>query len=147
MTQDQSKAIVFIIPLIVKNNAGKVAIALKDAGYSKDFIPDGELEARLFQLYISNPDNFFQLMRSIPWNLGQKDTNLPETKDELIKLVTANTDTQISKDNWWPELITLLQKESHEPDGKYMSVSFRIGFLLILTGIAIAVALYAIFKN
>lgn len=146
MTQDQNKAIALIIPLIVKNNAGKVAIALKDAGYSKDFIPDGELEARLFQLYISNPDNFFQIMKSIPWNPGQKDTNLPEIKDELIKMVIANTDVQISKDNWWPELINLLQKESHE-EGRYMPVSFRIGFLLILTGIAIAVALYAIFKN
>lgn len=52
MNSDYSKAISLLIPLIVKNNAGKVAIVLKQAGYAaKNYIPAAELEAALFKLH------------------------------------------------------------------------------------------------
>ncbi len=108
MTEDQNKSVALIIPLIVTNNAGKVAIALRDAGYAKKFIPPGELEAGLFQLYTANPDKFFEVMKTIPWNYGEKTTNKPEIKDELIKLVVSNSrnaDYEVDKETWWKELI------------------------------------------
>ncbi len=53
---DYNLDIALIIPLIVKNNAGKTAIALREAGYEKkNFIEASELEAKLFQLHTANP--------------------------------------------------------------------------------------------
>lgn len=153
MTPDQNKAIALIIPLIVKNNAGKVALALRDAGYSKDFIPVGDLEARMFQLYTANPDMFFEVMKDIPWNNGHAETNKPEIKDELIKLVAANSSSDISKDNWWPELLSQLSRsnESKEQPSAYgQNISwscYGIAILILLAGIGIAVALYFLLKS
>lgn len=148
MTQDQNKAVALIIPLIVKNNAGKVAIALRDSGYSKSFIPGPELEARLFQLYTANPDKFFELMKTIPWNYGEKETNKPEIKDELIKLVTSNPNYEFSKETWWQELIAMLA--SLTPDQRKkpgMSQNNTVVILLAAATVGILIALYYIFKS
>lgn len=149
MTSDKNKAIALIIPLIVKNNAGKVAIALKDAGYSKDFIPETELEAKLFQLYTANPDMFFQVMKNIPWNSGQIETNKPEIRDELINLVTDLSKNEISKDNWWPELITLLdQDDSPVVDKKKCcNITFWMGFLIVVALIGIVVGMVLLIRS
>ena len=154
MTSDQNRAIALIIPLIVKNNAGKVAIALRDAGYSKDFIPASDLEARLFQLYIANPTMFFEVMKTIPWNYGEAETNKPEIRDELINLVTSNTGYQVSKDNWWKILIALLgpavpaQGRMAAPvPSTFMGFSFGIGFLIVLAGLSIVIALILLFRS
>ncbi len=143
-----SKAIALIIPLIVKNNAGKVAIALKEICVEKDFLPAGKMESNLFQLYIYNPDAFFDVMKSIPWNPGESETNKPEIKDKLIRLVTENTNNEISKTNWWPELIELLSKEPHpEKEEVKMEICFSLGFLLVLTGLGLVIALCLIFRS
>lgn len=152
MTPDQNRAIALIIPLIVKNNAGKVAIALRDAGYSKDFIPASDLEARLFQLYIANPTMFFEVMKSIPWNYGEAETNKPEIRDELINLVTSNTGYQVSKDNWWKILIALLgpaipaQERISSPVPPSNGPSFGIVFLIVVAAIALLIGLIWLFK-
>lgn len=148
MTQDQNKAIALIIPLIVKNNAGKVAIALRNAGYSKDFIPAPDLEARMFQLYTANPDMFFEVMKDIPWNYGETETNKPEIKDELIKLVSSNPDYEFSKETWWQELVAMLtpavpvQRELPAPAKNYGVV-----ILLVAAIVGISIALYYLFKS
>lgn len=152
MTPDQNKAIALIIPLIVKNNAGKVALALRDAGYSKDFIPVGELEAKMFQLYTANPDLFFEVMKDIPWNNGEQETNKPEIKDQLIQLVAANSANEVSKDNWWPELLDMLSrsnelKEENSASGNISWSFIGIAFLILLAGIGIGVALYLLFRS
>lgn len=149
MTTDKNKAIALIIPLIVKNNAGQVAIALRDAGYSKDFIPETELEAKLFQLYTANPDMFFEVMKNIPWNYGQAETNKPEIRDELIKLVTDHSDKEISKDNWWPELIDLLAKHdsiAYETK-KCCQITFGIGFLLVIAIVGILIGIILLVRS
>lgn len=151
MTTDQNKAIALIIPLIVKNNAGKVSRVLKDAGYSKDFIPGPELEARLFQLYTANPDMFFDLMKTIPWNYGEIETNKPEIREELRKLVAESTGHPVSKETWWPELVSLLDPRNSQrpaPAVKTSSegVSNWMIFFSIIAIIGIIIALYLIFK-
>lgn len=149
MTTDKNKAIALIIPLIVKNNAGKVAIAIRDAGYSKDFIKDPELEAKLFQLYTANPDMFFEVMKNIPWNSGQIETNKPEIRDELIKLVSHHSDKEISKDNWWHELITLLAQDDSVAGEtkKCCTISFGIGFLLVVAVIGILIGVVLLIRS
>lgn len=148
MTQDKNKAIALIIPLIVKNNAGKVAIALRDAGYSKSFIPGPELEARLFQLYTANPDMFFEVIKTIPWNYGEAETNKPEIKDELIKLVSEGSDIEISKDNWWQQLIVMLSPVNiEERQLPAITKNYGVVILLVVAIIGISVALYYMFKS
>lgn len=155
MTSDQNKAIALIIPLIVKNNAGKVALALRDAGYSKNYIPAPDLEARLFQLYTANPDMFFQVIKTIPWNYGEVETNRPEIREELIRLVSQNAGYEVSKENWWTELITLLDttevsERTGNPIQAAMSspkgISYGVIFLLILAALGLIIALYILFS-
>lgn len=150
MTQDQNKAIALIIPLIVKNNAGKVAIALKNSGYSKKYIPQAELEAKLFQFYIANPDGFFAMMKTIPWNYGEIETNKPEIRDELIKLVAAGTENEVSKDTWWQELIAILSEKAPDPapaqrKAPSKSKKYGMGILLLLAFVGIVTAIYLLF--
>lgn len=151
MTADQNKAIALIIPLIVKNNAGKVAIALRNSGYSKKFIPASELEARMFQFYTANPDKFFEVMKTIPWNYGEIETNKPEIRDELIKLVSDNTGYEVSKDTWWPELIALLSKSVPVQQNRNISMAnYRMGMygiLLVLAAIGIVLGLIYMFRS
>lgn len=152
MTTDQNKAIALIIPLIVKNNAGKVAIALRNAGYSKGFIPQSELEARLFQLYTANPDMFFEIMKTISWNYGEVETNRSEIKDELIKLVSANYNLEPSKDNWWGQLIAMIApavpaQQREAAPASPLSKSYGIPVLIALAVVAVAVALYFLFRS
>lgn len=149
MNENKNKIVSLIIPLIVKNNAGKVAIALRDAGYSKNFIKDTELEAKLFQLYTANPDMFFEVMKNIPWNPGQIETNKPEIRNELIKQVDAYSHKEISKDNWWPELIALLAQDDsmiHETK-KCCQITFGIGFLLVVAVIGIIVGIVLLIRS
>lgn len=154
MTPDQNKAIALIIPLIVKNNAGKVALALREAGYSKDFIPTPDLEARLFQLYTANPDLFFSIMKTIPWNPGHKETNEPELKEQLLAVVSEVTGKEISKDTWWPELLDYLSPALQEEDNSDIisdsgsgkrGLSLAVGFLFVLAIIGIIICLFLLF--
>lgn len=155
MNADQNKAIALIIPLIVKNNAGKVALALRDAGYSKDFIPAPDLEARLFQLYTANPDLFFSTMKSVPWNYGEVETNKPEIRDQLIQVVSQITGTEVSKETWWPELLDILnpvkqaERSAAAPTNYSVSTgnfSYVIAILFILAALVIIIALIIIFN-
>lgn len=155
MASEINKAISLIIPLIVKNNAGKVALALRDAGYSKDFIPAPDLEAKLFQLYIANPDLFFSTMKSIPWNPGENETNKPEIKERLIAIVSEVSGREVAKDTWWPELLDYLNpamKTERVKDiiSDYSSpnrgLTFAVGFLFVLAIIGIIICLFLIFK-
>jgi len=148
MTQDKNKAVSLLIPLIVKNNAGKAAIALKDAGYSQGYIPAAELEARLFQLYTANPKRFFEVIKEIPWNYGETETNKPEIKEELIKLVSEGSDIEISKDNWWKELINMLSEDTQvEQQSRVPAKNNGMVFLLIAAAVGIVIALIFIFKK
>ncbi len=153
MTEDQNKSVALIIPLIVTNNAGKVAIALRDAGYAKKFIPPGELEAGLFQLYTANPDKFFEVMKTIPWNYGEKTTNKPEIKDELIKLVVSNSrnaDYEVDKETWWKELIALLSPgvpalEEQRTESK--KKNYGLIFLLATAAIALVIGFILLIRS
>lgn len=149
MTADQNKAIALIIPLIVKNNAGRVALALRNSGYSKKFIPPEDLEARMFQLYTANPDMFFEVMKTIPWNYGETETNKPEIKDQLIKLVVDNTGYEVSKDTWWPELIALLSRSVPVQEARLANPqprNYGLGFLLVLAIIGLILGLIYVFR-
>lgn len=154
MATETNKAIALIIPLIVKNNAGKVALALRDAGYSKDFIPAPDLEARLFQLYNANPDLFFSTLKSIPWNYGETETNRPEIKDQLIQVVSQITGTEVSKDTWWPELLDIVNpavqaEENTDAPTHFFArkgnFSYAIALLFILAVLGLIIALYILF--
>lgn len=154
MATEQNKAIALIIPLIVKNNAGKVALALRDAGYSKDFIPGPDLEARLFQLYTANPDLFFSTMKTIPWNYGETETNKPEVRDQLVQAVSQITGTEVSKETWWPELLDILNpvnqaERSSDTTTHYSAstgnISYVIVILFILAALGIIIGLFILF--
>lgn len=108
-TRDYNKAVTLLIHLIVINNAGAVARALKQAGYDvKSYIPAPELEMALLQLQMADTVKFFSLMQSIPWNYGDTETNKPEVRDELMKLVAAQSSIEITKDNWWKILLAMV---------------------------------------
>lgn len=144
--QEKNKAIPIIIHLIVLNNAGGVARALKEAGYeSKNYVPESELEMALLQLYMADQVRFFEVMKSIPWNYGHIETNKPEIKDELIKLVVANTGYEVSKDTWWQELIALLGPYT---ENKIIErKNYCLGFLLVAAFIGLIVVLILIFRS
>ncbi len=108
---DTNKNIALIVPTIVMNNAFGTARALKDAGYSKDFIPDGELEAKMFQLYLANPTKFFEVLSSIPWLESETKTNKPEIKQRLIAL-SGIKDTAENRGDWWKKLVTNIQTKA-----------------------------------
>lgn len=107
--RDYNKTIILIIHFIVMNNGFAVARELKNEGYdSKDYIPSSDLETALLQLYIADPVRFFGVLKNIDWNDGHKATNQPEIKEQLMKLVSIQTGTQATAENWWPSLITFL---------------------------------------
>lgn len=107
----RDKSIVLIVPTIVMNNAFGTARALKDAGYSKDYIPDGELEAKMFQLYLANPIKFFEVLNSIPWLESETKTNKPEIKQRLIAL-SGIKDTAENRGDWWKQLVNNIKLQS-----------------------------------
>lgn len=144
---DYNKAIALIIPLIVKNNPGKVALALRDAGYSKNFIPQGELEAKLFQIHTVDPNKFFVLMSNIPWNYGEVENNKPEIRDRLIEL-SGMKDSAETRGDWWKALLGLLQGQSNPPPSAPQPAKSMWPLLaLAIVGIAIVVAVIFIIRS
>jgi len=109
---DYNKAIALIIPLIVKNNAGAVAISLRNEGYETkaSIIPAPELEAKMFQVFMADPDRFFTMMDKISWDYGETITNTPEIKGELMALMGMD-DTPETKGQWWKKLLLSVQNE------------------------------------
>lgn len=151
--QDYNKAITLLIHLIVQNNAGAVARALKQHGYddTKNYIPRPELEAALLQLYMADHYKFFELMRSISWNYGDTDTNKPEVRDELIKLSGIDPETETNKENWWQILIDLISKQENGKDAYNQSNDCTKNTVIIvaltLVSIAIVVTVFYIIKR
>lgn len=109
--REYNKAIILLIHLIVMNNAFKVANALKEVGYdTKNFIPAPELEAALLQLYMADPNKFFQVMNNVTWNYGHVATNVPEGRDQVINLI-SQAGIETDKSNWWQNFIGLITKQ------------------------------------
>lgn len=112
-TADYNKAVASAIKLIVANNGGKVAYALRSAGYeTKDYVESPELEMALFQLHSVDPKKFYQLLSTVPWNSGNHNwTNEPKYRDEIMKLVGDASGSQVARGNWWDIFLTLLQPQ------------------------------------
>lgn len=104
---DYNKAIACIIPLIIKNNAAAIAHEIRKAGYQtkKNIIPEAELEAKCFQLYITDPKKFFAVMQNVSWNNGHKETNTDEYK-KIITIINAPQGI-----HWWNHLVNLAKEE------------------------------------
>lgn len=103
--QDYNKAIVLLIHVIVMNNAFGVARVLKNQGYDKkDYIPSGDIETALLQLYILDRDRFFRALRSIEWNPGHIATNQQQISGQLMKLA-AQSGIEVNNTNWWKILV------------------------------------------
>lgn len=110
-----NQAIAVIVPLIVQNNAGKTAMVLRQMGYEKQsIIPAGELEAKLFQLYLADPNKFFVALGNIEWLNSETQTNKPEIKQTLIAL-TRMQETPATKGDWWKQLVLMLKEEKNLP--------------------------------
>lgn len=146
--EEYNKAITLLIHLIVLNNTGGVARLIRQAGYdTKSYIPKAEMEAALLQLYLASPEKFFKIMKQIPWNYGDMETNKPEIKDELIKLSGVNTD-ETDKSKWWTEILNLMSIHpsylSQFPDNnkKYFGV-----FGIILIAIAVIVIIIVVINR
>lgn len=107
---ERNKSIALIVPAIVMNNAFGSKRALEEAGYSKSFIPDGEMEAKLFQLYLANPEKFFELLNSIPWLENETQTNRPEIKQRLIAL-SGIQNTPATRGEWWKKIVQMIQTQ------------------------------------
>ena len=102
----------YIIPLtnlIVRNNSGAVARALMELGYDKKFIQNEELEKALLQLYMADPDKYFDVLISIPWNYGHTETN-KDIRDSILKSMNI-TDTIETKGEWWKKLVEEIRSE------------------------------------
>lgn len=145
-----NQAISLIIPLIVKNNAGKAAIVLRKAGYTaSDYIPASELEAKLFQIHTADPELFYAIIKEIPWNYGDSATNTPEIKDRLIILTQEQILTDVSKENWWQNLILLLEHQSQlllKSDSLRISSSGTSIWKVLLLLLAIIIAILLIIR-
>lgn len=106
-----NRVIALIVPLIVQNNAGKTAMILRQFGYEKKtIIPAHELEAKLFQLYLADPNKFFLVLENIEWLNSETQTNKPEIKNTLIRLTGIN-ETPATKGDWWKKLVEMLKQE------------------------------------
>lgn len=147
MTQEYNKAIALIIPLIVKNNAGRVAIVLREYGYeSRNFIPQSELESALFKLHASDTGKFYEVVNKIDWNYGDVTTNKPEIRDRLMELVSTNTDAT-AKIDWWKSLLSLLQAQSVEPQPQPAPQQTKTGIWgIVAVVVVIAVVIFFIIK-
>lgn len=108
--KEYNKAILLIIHLIVRNNGIGVAQAIKNYGYdSKNYIPAGDLETALLQLYIADQSKFFDVMKNISWNSGHQATNTKQISGQLKKLISLYG-ISIDNSNWWQTLILLLKQ-------------------------------------
>lgn len=107
------KYIILITNLIVRNNGGAAARALMEMGYEKKYIENEELEKALLQLYLADPDKYFNLLISIPWNYGHIETNKPEIRDAILKAMNI-TDTIETKGEWWKALVNEVRKSESE---------------------------------
>lgn len=108
-SQEYNRSVVMLVHLIVMNNAGMVARALRQIGYPvKDFLPAAELEAALLQLSMADRAKFFQMMKNIQWNTGHRATNQPEMINGLIKLASEGN-ASVNNTNWWPSMVTILE--------------------------------------
>lgn len=148
MDKQYNKAITLLIRLIVLNNAGGVSRILKQEGYeTKNFIPPGELEAALLQLYMADSDKFFSLMKKIAWNYGDVETNKPEIRNELMKLSGSDPDSQEDKLVWWMKTLDMLSQPAiinSKITNKRKNYFFTFG---IIGAIIIILLVILIFKN
>lgn len=111
--QDYNKSVALLIHLIVMNNAGMVARALRQAGYPvKNYIPGPELETALLQLNIADRNKFFRVMKSISWNDGHTATNNPEMIKNVIQLTQMHAGSMVNNTNWWPSLIDYISQSN-----------------------------------
>ena len=108
--QQYNQAVISVIELIVVNNAGGTARALKQAGYPiKDFIPESELKTALLQLHMSDRKKFFEVLNAIEWNYGNTNwTNDPKYRDKLINSLSKETGSPVAKGGFWGSLINAL---------------------------------------
>lgn len=142
--EEYNKSVASIIKLIVANNPGGVAKALRQAGYeTKDYIPVSELESALFQLHSANSNQFYEVLKTVSWNYGNNNwTNEPQYRDQISMLVadTATTngmDTQRGVADWFKTALDYLQEQSTTittTPGK-LGMGFYIGLFLVVGGI------------
>lgn len=109
MNTEQNKAIICVVHAIVLNNAGGVARVLMQAGYEKKYLDACEMELTLLQVYLCDKQKFFSMMHTIDWNHGEKRTNAPEIKNELIA-ISNMPDTPENKGLWWKHILILLNR-------------------------------------
>lgn len=123
------KYVIPITSLIVRNNGGAAARALMEQGYEKKYIQNEELEKALLQLYLADPDKYFDLLISIPWNYGHTETNKPEIRDTILESMNL-TDTTETKGEWWKALVNEVRKsqstESEKVDSDANFQTFKL---------------------
>lgn len=151
---EYDRAVIGVVALIVKNNAGGVARALRDAGYTSkyDKIPESELEAELLKLHALDKNKFYAVMNNIPWNYGDTATNKPEIRDRIMGLVkmnnpNVNTDST-TKSDWWGGLLNLLSGSSA---GTQISTTYSRNTTAIVAlavlGISLVIGLFFLIKS
>lgn len=115
---DYGKSVAAAIKLIVANNPGATARALKQIGAeTKDFVPNPQLEADLWTLHAANRERFYQVLNSIPWNYGNNNwTNDPKYRNAIINTVGAQstTNAKINLSNIWQSVVGALQGQSSQ---------------------------------
>ena len=144
--EEYNKSVASIIKLIVANNPGGVAKALRQAGYeTKDYIPASELESALYQLHSANSNQFYEVLKTVSWNYGNNNwTNEPQYRDQISMLVadTATTNgnamaTTRGVADWFKTAVYYLQEQSTTivtTPGK-LGIGFYVGLFLVVGGI------------
>lgn len=147
--QNYNSAVTLLIHLIVMNNPGGVARALKNLGYdSRNYVPASELEKALLQLHYADKEEFFQLMRNVSWNYGDMATNKPEIKQQLIELTGSDVSPN-AKVEWWQLILQLVQgappTSSYTPTAQSgNNTNIMIGLALVI--VAVAIGIFVIWK-
>lgn len=149
---DFGVAIASVIKLAVGNHPGCLARELQKKEYpNRNFIPEGELEAALSQLYITNKNMFWEILRACPWNYGNNNwTNEPKVREKLSASVTrAGGDATAKKGEFWQNLLSILQPQSTTQNPTITETKPNTTGIIALVAVAIGliVVFFIVFKK
>lgn len=137
--QDYNKAVIAVTRMIVANNPGAVARALRQAGYpTQDRIPSGDMEAALLQIHAINPQKYYDTLKSVSWNYGNSNwTNEPKYRDEIIKLI--GNGAQVAKGEWFQMLLGMLMPQAPKAGSITYTPPRGAGFYIGMGLVAVAI--------
>lgn len=123
MTNPANKdiSVIIVIDTITSNNLYGVTAELKNLGYINPYGQMNVYEAKtaLYQLYLLNPNEFWDLLQRVPFNYEKTDiSTCPSVKEKFRSITTEINGVESNSKDWWNETIDSIREEGADAEAE-----------------------------